>query len=53
LNTIKNFQLNNYIYSTGVLLKDNNPQASIDSIYLAKYHGIVGFKYKGVKYVLQ
>ncbi len=52
-NTIKNFQLNNYIYSTGVLLKDNNPQASIDSIYLAKYHGIVGFKYKGVKYVLQ
>lgn len=52
LHTINNFQLNNNIYSTGIFLTKHVPQSPIDSIYIAKYHGIVGFKYKGVRYYL-
>ena len=49
---ISNFQLNNRIYSNGILFNTFKNELVIDSIYLAKNFGIVGFKYKKVWYYL-
>lgn len=49
---INNFQLNNRIYSTGILFNTFKNELVIDSIYLAKNFGIAGFKYKKVWYYL-
>ena len=49
---ISNFQLNNRIYSTGILFNTFKNELVIDSIYLAKNFGIVGFKYQKVWYYL-
>lgn len=50
---LNNYRLNNTTYPQVILLKSANLNPLIDSIFLAKNHGIVGFKYKGVKYALQ
>ena len=49
---LSNFQLKNRIYPTGVLLSSRYKDHVIDSIYLAKNFGIVGFKYQKVWYYL-
>jgi hypothetical protein len=49
---LSNFQLKNRIYPTGVLLSSRYKDHVIDSIYLAKNFGVVGFKYKKVWYFL-
>jgi hypothetical protein len=49
---LSNFQLKTRVYPTGVLFSSRYKDHVIDSVYLAKNFGIVGFKFKKVWYYL-